>query len=102
MPLAVAELPNGPACRTGAYPVCTEPVVHQLSLEHSRLQRQRRLPELHGEKAQPLTRQTEIGKCLCGPPAEVTFPMVHTYPGGHSAISVYDKEFIQISVSVQA
>jgi hypothetical protein len=45
---------------TGHFAVGAEPVVYQLSLEHSWLQHQRRVPEVHPRKKRALTRQWEI------------------------------------------
>ena len=60
MPFAVAQLYNGPACCAGAHPIGAEPVVYQLSFEHSWLQHQRGVLEVNAGKERALTRQPGI------------------------------------------
>src|ERR1017187_8502575 len=55
MPFAVVELDDRPACRARAQPFGAGPVVYKLPLQHSRLQREQCVPELHAVKGRSLT-----------------------------------------------
>src|ERR1039458_8608223 len=68
MPFSVAELDDRPACRALAQPLCAEPIVYKLPLQHSRLQCEQCVPEPHAGKERSLTSQIETRKSPGGAP----------------------------------